>query len=152
MFAYRSLQKMKTVSRSMPRQSFSTFFPFSNLNNTTTPSISSSSNEQSQSNTPHFSTKAASTKKTLTKRQIAEEIANAHDMSVAASARVLDTVIDTIVEGILDGKTVRIKGFGSIEAFMSKERMGTNPSTGEKIQIPSKRRIRFKAGSSLKES
>ena len=73
-------------------------------------------------------------------------------MSLAASKRVLDTALDAIVDGVLEGKSVRIMGFGTFESYMSQERMGRNPSNGEQLLIPSKRRIRFKAGASFKES
>ena len=154
MFAFRSLQKSQSLRCSVPRQSFSTFFPFNSLNNSTNTSTNTtSSTEQSQNSMPHFSTKASSGKvKTISKKDIAEEIASTHDMSVAASKRVLDTALDTIVESVLEGKSVRIKGFGSFDSYMSQERMGRNPSSGEQILIPSKRRIRFKAGASFKES
>ncbi|KAL3921271.1 MAG: hypothetical protein SGARI_006723 [Bacillariaceae sp.] len=73
-------------------------------------------------------------------------------MSIAASKRVLDTVLDTITEGVAEGRSVRIKGFGAFEPYISKERMGVNPNTQEKIHIPAKRRIRFKAGASFKDT
>jgi nucleoid DNA-binding protein len=88
----------------------------------------------------------------ISKGEIVQEIANTHDISVAKSKRILNTVLDTIVETVAGDRSVRLRGFGSFEAFDSLARMGRNPSTGETIHIEAKRRIRFKAYDSFKKT
>jgi nucleoid DNA-binding protein len=46
----------------------------------------------------HFSTTSEPTKDIISKRDIAEEIAKTHEISISKSRRILDTVLDEIVE------------------------------------------------------
>ena len=89
---------------------------------------------------------------TVNKQAIIEEVATAHDLSFAKADRIVNTVFDTIVEAVVEGKQARLPGFGAFDSYMSKPRSGINPSTGETIEIPSKRRIRFKAFEAFKNA
>ena len=111
----------------------------------------------SYSNTGEASASASATNKSakpivVNKRKIIEEVASTHELSVAKSERIVNTVFDTIVEAVVDGKNVRLSNFGVFDSYMSKPRTGRNPGTGEKIEIASKRRIRFKAFDAFKKS
>lgn len=88
----------------------------------------------------------------VNKRAIVEEVATAHDLSFAKADRIVNTVFDTIVEAVVEGKQAKVSGFGAFDSYMSKPRSGKNPSTGESIEIPSKRRIRFKAFDAFKNA
>jgi nucleoid DNA-binding protein len=102
----------------------------------------------------HFSTLELSNKPEpgVTRSKIAAEIARNHDLSLLKSQRILNTVLDIIVEAVGDDRRVTLKNFGSFDSYFSKERMGVNPLTREKISIPSKRRIRFKASRTFGKS
>jgi nucleoid DNA-binding protein len=160
MLASKSLQKFQMVCRPVPRQSFSTVFPFNSINTTTLSTTTSTNSiaEKKHNQVSHFSTTTTTGTTTtkeetspMTKMAIAEEIAHTHELSLAQSKRILNTVFDTIVEAVGEGRTVRVKGFGSFESYISKERQGVNPNTKEKIVIPAKRRIRFKPSSNFKD-
>lgn len=88
----------------------------------------------------------------VNKKKIVEHIASTCDISSAKSERIVKTFLDTIIEAVADDKTVRLSNFGVFDSYMSKKKNGRNPRTGEKIEIPSKRRIRFKAYDSFKKS
>lgn len=88
----------------------------------------------------------------VNKKQIIEEVAATHDLTVAKSERIVGTILDSIVEAVKDGKAVRLSGFGKFDSFMSKPTTGRNPTTQETIDIPSKLRIRFKAYDGFKKS
>ena len=43
-----------------------------------------------------------------------------------------------------------LTGFGAFQVIKRKARVGINPSTGKKMQIPAKKVPKFKAGKALK--
>lgn len=106
---------------------------------------------------PNFSTVATtnsnkSPKDQLNRTKLAEEIAHNHELSLSKSQRILNTVLDTIAEAVGKETRVTLKNFGTFDSYVSKERTGRNPSTGELMQIPATRRIRFKASSTFKKN
>lgn len=60
-------------------------------------------------------------------------------------------VFDKMQECLMRGDKVSIVSFGTFEVKTTNPRMGRNPKTGETIQIPAKRSVRFKPGKGLKE-
>lgn len=68
--------------------------------------------------------------------------AKATFLSEGAIGAVLDTLSDVILNSINDNKIVEFP-FGQFRAVTSAPRFGFNIQTKERIQIPSKRRIRF---------
>jgi DNA-binding protein HU-beta len=61
-------------------------------------------------------------------------------------------VFDAIQEALIKGEKVTLTGFGSFEAVATAPRLGRNPQTGEAVQIPAGKRIKFKPGKALKEA
>jgi integration host factor subunit beta len=67
--------------------------------------------------------------------------------------------VELIVKAILDemgqclsrGDRIEIRGFGSFEINQRPARIGRNPKTGEKVEVPEKRGAHFKAGKELRE-
>mmetsp|Transcript_7739 Transcript_7739/g.19252 ORF Transcript_7739/g.19252 Transcript_7739/m.19252 type:complete len:147 (-) Transcript_7739:1719-2159(-) len=114
----------------------------------------SSAPQSSTSSSEASSTKNTSkpTVKSITKRDLSEEIASTYEIPLAKSNRIVNTIFDTIVEGVIDGKQVRLANFGAFDSYMSNPRTGRNPKTGETINIPSRRRIRFKAYDGFKKA
>ncbi len=72
--------------------------------------------------------------------------------SKAEAARYLDAFIDIVTEALKAGEEVAIAGFGTFSVKTRAARSGVNPKTGEKIQIPSMKRPKFKPGKALKDA
>ncbi len=64
----------------------------------------------------------------------------------------LNTVLDSIQDALKKGDDVTLTGFGTFSVVKRKARTGRNPQTGEEIQIPARKAVRFKPGSELKDS
>lgn len=64
---------------------------------------------------------------------------------------VLDAFFDTVKSAVRGGGRVAWPNFGSFSSSDRKERTGRNPRTGEAVQIPAAKAIKFTAGSSLKD-
>lgn len=66
--------------------------------------------------------------------------------------KALTSLISGISSCLKKGNRVTFSGFGSFEVKTRKARKGRNPKTGESIQIPRKKRIKFNASKSLIDS
>ena len=64
----------------------------------------------------------------------------------------VNAVFDTIMKSLSRGEEVGVTGFGTFRVVKAKARMGVNPKTGAKIQIPAMTRPKFRAGKELKDA
>lgn len=60
------------------------------------------------------------------------------------------TIIDSLSKSLSGGGRVEIRGFGSFSLNHRPARLGRNPKTGEKVNIPEKFVPHFKPGKELK--
>ena len=66
------------------------------------------------------------------------------DLSRKTVREALDFVIQEITRTVLDGKVVKLTGFGTFELRKRAERLGRNPKTGEPLLIKSHRVVVFR--------
>jgi len=69
----------------------------------------------------------------------------------ASAKRALNAVGTVIFDALAGGKGVRWSGLGSFKVRERKPRLGRNPRTGEKLQIPARRVVTFSPAKALKE-
>ncbi len=67
-----------------------------------------------------------------------------------AAKRTLNAVLDSVVLSLKKNKRVQFAGFGTFEVVKGRARKGRNPATGEVIKIKASKRVRFRAGATLK--
>ncbi len=67
-----------------------------------------------------------------------------------AARRTLNAVLDSVVLSLKKNKKVQFTGFGTFEVVKWRARKGRNPATGEAIKIKACKRVRFRAGATLK--
>ncbi len=63
---------------------------------------------------------------------------------------ILDSLLGTIRDTLKKQEDVAISGFGTFKVKQTKARIGRNPKTGEQIQIPAKKKIKFRVSKDLK--
>lgn len=85
----------------------------------------------------------------MNRNDLAALLAEKHELSKAAAARMLDTVIDALCTELKKGKPVAISGFGSFKIGQRAARVGRNPSTGDKIKIAARKLVKFSPSTSL---
>jgi nucleoid DNA-binding protein len=51
--------------------------------------------------------------------------------------------LEVVRDALAEGDSVRLPGLGSLNVRLSAPRVGRNPRTGERIEIPATRRVRF---------
>ena len=87
----------------------------------------------------------------MNKAEIIEAMAQNLGSSKAESERALHAFCEAVLAGLLRDANVAILGFGTFRKTNRKARMGTNPQTKERIQIPASIGVSFRAGKALKE-
>ncbi len=60
-------------------------------------------------------------------------------------------ILDGITAELSSGGRVEIRGFGSFSLNYRHPRIGRNPKTGERVEVPAKWVPHFKAGKELRE-
>lgn len=88
----------------------------------------------------------------MTKADLVEKIASQADLSKKDSEVVVNTVFRSIVDALANGDKVELRGFGSFRTRKRKPRIGRNPKTGDKVDVPEKSVPFFKPGKNLKKS
>lgn len=64
---------------------------------------------------------------------------------------IVNSVFDSIRDALARGDKVEIRGFGSFRLRGRRTRIGRNPKTGTRVNVPAKKVPFFKAGKELKE-
>jgi DNA-binding protein HU-beta len=88
----------------------------------------------------------------MNKAELIDAVADAADISKAAAARSVDTVLEVITGSLKQGNAVTLVGFGTFNVRRREARTGRNPRTGEPIQIKASNLAVFKAGKGLKDA
>ena len=88
----------------------------------------------------------------MTKAELVDVVADGSDISKAAAARALDSLIDGITKALKQGDKVTLVGFGTFSVSKRKARKGRNPQTGEEIKIAASKAPKFTAGKALKQA
>ena len=68
-----------------------------------------------------------------------------------AAEKALESVLDNVAKALKKGDRVTLIGFGNFSVSDRKARMGLNPKTGERIQIPARKAPKFTPSAALKE-
>tara|TARA_B000000565_G_scaffold102399_1_gene76368 strand:+ start:212 stop:490 length:279 start_codon:yes stop_codon:yes gene_type:complete len=89
---------------------------------------------------------------TLTKKELAQNLSDQTELSLADAKKFVDLFFYTIKEQLNSGKTVKLSGFGTFDIVQTKERVGRNPKTMEEFPIPSKRKVKFTVSPKVKKS
>ncbi|KPK65215.1 MAG: hypothetical protein AMS21_05340 [Gemmatimonas sp. SG8_38_2] len=91
----------------------------------------------------------------MNKTDLIDQLAHSTSLSKADAGRAIDALFDVnkgIIAGTLkSGGKVQITGFGTFETRQRGARMGRNPRTGDRIEIPASVSPAFRAGKGLKD-
>lgn len=91
----------------------------------------------------------------MNKTELTASLAETTDLSKADAGKVIAALFDP-EEGLIattcrGGDKVVLTGFGTFEEKTQKARTGRNPQTGEALQIPEKKVVKFKPGKGLRK-
>ena len=85
----------------------------------------------------------------MNKTELISAVAQTAEMTKKDSEKAVKAVIDVISQALVKGDKVQLIGFGTFSVSEKAERTGINPATKEKITIPAKKVVKFKAGAEL---
>ncbi len=89
----------------------------------------------------------------MTRSALIEKVAErVEGLTLKQTEIVLETVFDSIKEALNRGEKIEIRGFGNFRLKERQPRKARNPKTGESVEVPQKRAVRFKAGKALREA
>ncbi len=86
----------------------------------------------------------------MNKAELVAYAAEREKLPKAQVSRVFDLLLEGIARSSLDGDRVTLVGFGTFRLGERARRKGRNPQTGEKIEIPASKIVKFKASNALK--
>jgi integration host factor subunit beta len=87
----------------------------------------------------------------MTKADLVEEVAKVTELTRKDSEVIVDTMFESVIKALKTGDKLEVRGFGSFRVRQRNARVGRNPKTGEKVEVPAKRVPYFKPSKELKD-
>lgn len=88
----------------------------------------------------------------MTKSELIERLAHRYQQLDAKDAEyAVKMILDMMAQALLEGDRIEIRDFGSFDLSYRPPRVGRNPRSGEKVDVPGKYVPRFKAGRGLRK-
>jgi len=91
------------------------------------------------------------TDSTVTKADLVEEVVRVTELPRKESETVVETIFESIIGALQGGDRIEIRGFGSFRTRQRRGRIGRNPKTGAKVEVPPKKIPFFKPSKELKD-
>lgn len=87
----------------------------------------------------------------MTKAVLVEKVATKINLTKKQTEVIVNTLFQSITDSLGEGDKVELRGFGSFRVRHRDARVGRNPKSGEKVEVPPKKVPFFKAGKELRE-
>ena len=86
----------------------------------------------------------------MKKADLIARVSQAVGMTQQDSIIIVETIFDSMVKALHASEKIEIRGFGSFSTRQRKPRIGRNPKTGARVEVPAKTVAYFKPGIELK--
>jgi integration host factor subunit beta len=87
----------------------------------------------------------------MTKADLIEEVSRVVEMTRKEAEVIVEAIFDSIVRALRSGDKIEIRGFGSFRTRQRQPRIGRNPKTGTRVDVPAKKIPYFKPSKELKD-
>ena len=84
-----------------------------------------------------------------TKKDLANRVAELTSCCKEEAKKNTGAVLAAITAMLIEGKRLEIRDFGVLEVVTKAARTARNPRTGEKLEVPAKKKVKFKPGKAL---
>lgn len=85
----------------------------------------------------------------MNKKELIQKAAQKTGFTQKDAAKMLDALLEIAGDELAEGGSILLTGFGCLESKTRKPRKGSNPRTGEQIDIPAVHTAVFRTGSTL---
>src|SRR6476661_6475498 len=87
----------------------------------------------------------------MTKADLIDEVSRLAELTRKDSEVIVETIFESVVRSLRAGDKIEIRGFGSFRTRQRKPRVGRNPKTGDRVEVPAKKIPYFKPSKELKD-
>jgi len=87
----------------------------------------------------------------MTKADLIDEVSRVAELTRKDSETIVESIFDSVVRSLRAGDKIEIRGFGSFRTRQRKARVGRNPKTGDRVEVPPKKIPYFKPSKELKD-
>ncbi len=88
---------------------------------------------------------------TVTKKELIDRIAERTQAKRVSVKRIIQTFLDEIVSELCHDNRLEFRDFGVFETRTRASRVAQNPKTLERVDVPTKRTVKFKMGRLMRE-
>ena len=88
---------------------------------------------------------------TITKKDLIDRIAKGTDTKRVVIKPIIQNFLDEIISELAKGNRLEFRDFGVFEVVTRAARVAQNPKTLKRVNIPTKRAVKFKMGRIMKE-
>ncbi|MGA3162205.1 MAG: integration host factor subunit beta [Terracidiphilus sp.] len=87
----------------------------------------------------------------MTKADLVEKVTAAGELTRRDGEVIVETIFDAVIGALKSGDKIEIRGFGSFRTRQRNSRIGRNPKTGERVEVPAKKVPYFKPSKELRD-
>jgi len=87
----------------------------------------------------------------MTKAELIEEVSRVVEMTRKDSEVIVEAIFDSVVKALRGGDKIGIRGLASFRNGQRQPRVGRNPKTAARVDVPAKRIPYFKPSKELKD-
>jgi integration host factor subunit beta len=88
----------------------------------------------------------------MTKADLVDRVTTLGDLTRRDGEIIVDTLFESVIQALRSGDKIEIRGFGSFRTRQRNSRIGRNPKTGARVEVPAKRVPYFKPSKELRDS
>ncbi len=87
----------------------------------------------------------------MVKADLVERVADVTGFTKVKSKEIVEAILDEIFNALVRGERVSIRKFGTFEVVVSHRTKGRNLQTGEEIEVPPKKVVKFRPSRRIKK-
>ena len=87
----------------------------------------------------------------MTKADLVEKVTGLGDLTRRDGEVIVETIFGSVIGALQSGDKIEIRGFGSFRIRQRNPRIGRNPKTGARVEVPAKKVPYFKPSKELRD-